>query len=152
MTVLFADGWFDITEDWAWGGYGKDMTNVAMDTHYYTLYDEKRDFSGNERLDWFCAKDKVLSNAHLPTMVGEWSVVVPPEQSELKDMPHDSPETIAFMKKSWATQTTVYERGAGWTYWSWKTASGGAWSMKWLLEKGVVPNPITKHEVASHCF
>jgi glucan 1,3-beta-glucosidase len=151
VNVMFADGWADVTGDY-WKSWGTDMQNVSMDTHYYTLYTpESQGMSGDDRIKWFCDRRDTLANAHMPTVVGEFSLQVPKEQPDGNGGDPANPQVQGFMRKSWVAQSATWEQGAGWTYWTWKHRDDNAWSFQQMLKVGVIPTPVTQYAVPNPC-
>lgn len=56
-----------------------------------------------------------------------------------------SPETSVFVNHFWEAQRAVYERSAGWVFWSWKTDAAPTWSFQTSTRQGWVPDGLTNN-------
>lgn len=54
-----------------------------------------------------------------------------------------SPATSVFVNHFWEAQRAVYERSAGWVFWSWKTDAAPTWSFQTSTRQGWVPEGLT---------
>jgi hypothetical protein len=56
-----------------------------------------------------------------------------------------SPDTSIFVNHFWEAQRAVYERSAGWIFWSWKTDAAPTWSFQTSTRQGWVPEGLTNN-------
>ena len=127
---------------WGAGNPAQDLTNtqfLAYDDHRYLAFSTDIEATHSNFLSISCSDD--LSNGDIPTVVGEFSLAVPPQASG-DDWDPDTQQT--FYAKWFAAQVTSYENHTlGWIFWTWKTQiQDYRWSYQQAVEAGVVPEDL----------
>lgn len=116
--------------------WGRSKYPVVMDMHLYG-FDSRA-----KTVDVFLRRavrirKALLHTARLwqPVILGEWSTVLPRKFTE--NMTNDEREQIT--KHYAALQQELYGKHAnGWTYWNYKTANGGTWNFRDLIQRGII--------------
>jgi len=116
------------------------FSNVILDTHLYQCFDEAaRGRSAQEQLAFAINRKTSLDEmqrVELPTIVGEWSLSLPPHA-----MRGLSPFQISAVKRAYAdTQLLSYEGTRGWFFWSYKLAHENEWNFRYCVERGLLPD------------
>ena len=74
---------------------------------------------------------------HHPVIVGEWSLAL--DSKSLSDTPEND-HNLAY-KAYGDAQLLAYGQASAWFYWSYNTESGGVWSFRDCVEKGLLTVP-----------
>ena len=114
-------------------------SHVQLDTHLYQCFtDEDRKRTVQEHVAFAFDRKKHLDmmSKELPTIVGEWSIALPPEVYRGL-----SPVQASNAKRAYgAAQLLNYESTQGWFYWSYKLEGTSDWSFRQCVENGWLPN------------
>jgi glucan 1,3-beta-glucosidase len=111
------------------------FTNVILDTHLYQCFDDKsksRDafeqiaFSANRN-----AELNRMQREELPTLVGEWSLSLPPHS--VKNLSRLQLESAS--RAYGSTQILNYEATRGWFFWSYKLEANSEWNFRYCAER-----------------
>lgn len=134
--VIMADAW----QPDCWQGVlsGPDFQNVWLDVHLYQAFGKD-----NERLSMLDHLKKVRQWSDLlehitshPTLVGEWSLGLPPKAFRgLGDFDRDKA-----MQAYGKAQLQAFAQSHGWCYWTYKTEDKGAWSLRDCVARGWLPS------------
>ncbi|KAK7402806.1 hypothetical protein QQX98_011434 [Neonectria punicea] len=117
-----------------------DTSFTAFDDHRYLKWDTSVEVSHDAYIQTSCKDDR---NSDGPSIVGEWSLVVP-DNVESTDAWSPASQKD-FYSKWFAAQIHAYEASTlGWVFWSWKTDLGDdyRWSYKAAVEAGVIPTDL----------
>lgn len=133
--IMFHDG-FDLSK---WHAFftENDFENVVLDTHQYLMVAEMEGAELNP-----AAYEKAMNqigdqiaevNEYVPVFVGEWTLFnsytagintqggINPTQQEFKGAKHLDPAELAKVyQKLWQIQVANWNRGIGYTFWTWK--------------------------------
>lgn len=133
--IMFHDG-FDLSK---WHAFftENDFENVVLDTHQYLMTAEMEGTELNP-----IAYEKTMNkigdqiaevNKYVPVFVGEWTLFnsytagintqggINPTQQEFKGAKHLDPAELAKVyQKLWRIQVANWNRGIGYTFWTWK--------------------------------
>lgn len=117
-----------------------DYANVLPDTHLYQCYtaeDKKRDIHAQVEIAALERKRQLdRMQQQLWGIVGEWSCALDPQSLQgAKGFTLD-----AAMRAYGDAQLISYETTHGWFYWTYKIASGGAWSFRDCVQRGWLPD------------
>jgi glucan 1,3-beta-glucosidase len=113
--------------------------NVVLDTHLYQCFSNQDKMrTAREQLE-FALNRKValdrMQREELPTIVGEWSLSLPP-----RAMAGLSPLQTTSVTRAYAdTQLLNYEGTHGWFFWSYKMAEASEWNFRHCVESGWLP-------------
>ncbi|KAF8308765.1 exo-beta-1,3-glucanase [Clavulina sp. PMI_390] len=149
---------------------------VAIDSHSYSVFSTgELEMSDAERFAVKCQlgnEVKAFSNANIWSIIGEWTVASTDCAKYLNgrgigaryDGSYSGSTYIGsctgktgsassfsstykvFLRKNFEAQTTAYERGQGWIFWTWKAESADDWSYQAGIKGGWIPatNPAEK--------
>lgn len=108
---------------------------VIMDMHWYAFGFKTKNFDAYLRRS-AATRRWLLRLAQLwqPVIIGEWSTVLP--QRFFDQVPR--PAHLNLLKRNADMQRKIYENAAGWIYWNYKTADGGMWNFRDLVERGII--------------
>ncbi len=119
---------------------GPQYQNKMLDIHLYQLFsrrDKKLSLAGHidkANDDWRGLIKKVSRN--WPVLIGEWSIVL--DGSTYEGMTVGQKQSA--LRAYGAVQLDVFESGAGWFYWTYRTEKNdGAWSYRHCTEQGLLP-------------
>lgn len=137
VAVVVHDGFRPF--DWANFMKEPEFTGVLLDTHLYQCYedaDRKRSIDGHVQKAAVERRQQVQKTAaQLPTIVGEWSIALPPEVlAGLKGFARDNA-----LRAYGAAQLLSYESVHGWFYWSYKNEAFAEWSFRESVNRGWLP-------------
>lgn len=151
MWVVLSDAWQNSVPGSTWDGFTNGWTNVAMDTHKYTLYGsvEQNQEGFTARVNDYCSfTDAIVQSAQvMPTFVGEWTCAM----GGCNDGDCDDSNRFNYLQRCFQSQTQVYEKASGWIYWNWKLEGDGEWSFKTGLDAGWVSQPLTSSPNGQIC-
>jgi len=117
-----------------WINFGKGMTRLAMDLHYYSCFGGGPDQTNPDGAIGYINYDRknqistfASRNPGKKMLIGEWS-----------SCNHfNNPGRNGDFAKA---EFNVYDQASlGWTFWSWTPGSGELWSLKTNFERGWVP-------------
>ncbi len=110
-----------------------------LDTHLYQVFtDADRKRSAGQHIQEATKRKGHLDamQNQLWTVVGEWSVALPPES--LKEL---SPLQADMAKRAFgAAQLMSYEASHGWFFWTLKTETMPEWSLRECVVRGWLPD------------
>lgn len=154
-----------------WRGKFTGLDGVIMDTHYYGVFSQENlSRTRDQQIAAACDQAARIRNFDIWTLVGEWSVAItdcagkfsgPNGASRYdgtygggpyigscdpytKSGAHYSEDYKEFMRKFFEAQTSSFEAGVGWIYWSWKTELADEWSYSKGLQYGWIPRDPTQ--------
>ncbi len=125
-----------------WQGFAPapDYSNVVLDTHMYQTFSEgDRKRTPLEQVQFALGRgqeiERLKSGPWL--IVGEWSLALPWNEMQAKTKtPLDRDATrLAYA----GAQLLAFETAHGWFYWSYKTETGGEWSLRDCVKQGWMP-------------
>ena len=152
VAVVFHDG-FRSFENYSGFMTEPSFKNVIIDIHRYQCFDQK-DIELNiyEHIkksieEWQKEADAIFENRGHQAWVGEWSLgldlhPVPLWTRNAQDnvTKQDKFQITTSYRAYAATQLAVFEKYAGWFFWSYKTETNPAWSFKESIKRGWLPN------------
>lgn len=162
-----ATAWTDVASSLI--GTGK--KTFGVDTHLYQLYtDADNALTQAEHISKACgwSTDLAVSNAVMPTYVGEWSpatnICVNPDgsttagtscsvsgcQCQSGNFDDLNEAMVKQMRMFVEAQLDVFESSSS-GYFMWAAKGPGGWGFLNGIEKGVIPNPVTSRKYSSQC-
>lgn len=153
VAVIFHDG-FRNFRDYEGFLSGPQYRNVIFDIHRYQCFvqeDVDLDVFGHVRkavVDWKDEAEDIITQAGIPTYVGEWSLGLNLKMIETWSKgAFDYPQTgmdefqlnLAYRGYA-AAQLACFEKYLGWFFWSYKTETMLHWSFKDCVQKGWLPS------------
>lgn len=152
VAVVFHDG-FRPFEEYLGTMAEPEFGNVILDMHRYQVFepaDMAMDIYGHihrAAIGWKNEADDVIENSGLWTYVGEWSLGLDrtvvslwadgPTQHALEEM--DAFQRDAAYRAYGAAQLATFEKYLGWFFWSYKTETAPAWSLRECVRRGWLP-------------
>lgn len=153
IAVVFHDGFRGFRE---YDGFmsGPEYKNVIFDIHRYQCFikeDVELDIFGHLQkvvVDWKNEAEEIISNAGIPTYVGEWSLGLDLKMINAWNQgAFDYSQTgmddfqlnLAYRAYA-AAQLACFEKYLGWFFWSYKTETMLHWSFRDCVERGWLPN------------
>jgi glucan 1,3-beta-glucosidase len=137
IAIVFHDSFRPL----AWKNFMQAPTfvNVILDTHLYQCFDEQaRSRTALQQLAFALNRQKTLDQMQreeLPTIVGEWSLSLPPRA--MRDLSALQVESVT---RAYAdTQLLNYEGTRGWFFWSYKLQAQSQWNFRHCVERGWLP-------------
>lgn len=137
VAVIISDSFkpHDFTDELTGGKY----KNTILDSHMYQCFArEDRNLTLNEHLDktkedWSSLIDEVQNMR--PMIVGEWSLALP-ERAVAGLGKEDRFDAFRLYGQA---QLEVFDKAAGWFYWTYKTENQNAWNFRHCAETGLLP-------------
>lgn len=118
----------------------KKLSGGVLDTHLYQLFsahDKHLTVGGHlQKTSGEWANLIANTSKKLPMIIGEWSIAL--DSASLEHL--SEYERNVGLRAYGAAQLATFEKTAGWFYWTYKTESGGAWSFRDSVEKGLLPS------------
>lgn len=117
---------------------GPEFKNVILDIHFYQCFYEGNkektieEVTKNIKKEW----GELINNIQkkIAIISGEWSLGIYPECTS-----HLSDEgKFEALKKYGKTQLDIFNKTAGWFFWTYKTESQDGWNFKSSLEDGII--------------
>jgi len=117
---------------------GSEFKNVILDIHFYQCFYEGNrektieEVTKNSKKEWV----ELIKNIQkgIPIICGEWSLGIYPECTS-----HLSDEgKFEALKKYGKTQLDIFNKTAGWFFWTYKSESQDGWDLKRSLEVGSI--------------
>jgi len=153
IAVIFHDGFRGFRE---YNGLMSrpEFQNIIFDIHRYQCFvkeDVELDIFGHLQktvVDWTNEAEDIISNAGIPTYVGEWSLGLDLQMVEAwSEGAFDYPQSgmddfqlnLAYRAYA-AAQLACFEKYLGWFFWSYKTETMLHWSFRDCVERGWLPN------------
>lgn len=131
-------------------GGGLQNVAFALDTHRYHVFAPRDNMSLQQHIDLTHADGDEIAQAtntlKRQVITGEFSLALSCTDCPTGVSSTTSAADIAKLNRQFfETQTTAYERGAGWIFWSWKAENNLPWSYKDALSANWIPsNPAEK--------
>ncbi|KAH6952427.1 putative endo-beta-1,6-glucanase [Ilyonectria sp. MPI-CAGE-AT-0026] len=127
---------------WGAGNPNQNLTNTfytAYDNHRYLKSDLTVPVSQKGYLSASC-NDKLPVPGETPLIVGEWSLGPKTSEEHSPQFQVANDTNKDFYTNWWAAQVMAYEKGLGWTFWSWKTELDNdyRWSYLEAVRAGVI--------------
>ncbi|EEB94459.1 hypothetical protein MPER_06722, partial [Moniliophthora perniciosa FA553] len=163
----------------SWKGFmTAGFDGVMMDTHFYDIWcPDCPGRSYDEHIASACAQKSSIASSELWTVVGEWSVSLtncanngyyPAYGGNSYDGSSGgkkygdcsavsgsganfTQEFKTFLRKYWEAQTSAFDAGVGWIYWTWKTETVDEWSYSKGLEYKWIPQDPTERLYPDIC-
>ncbi len=115
--------------------------NTILDVHRYQCFDPADialDLAGHvhkARVLWRDEADTIQAELGLPAIVGEWSLGLAPAATASL-----APAALDAALRAYASaQLEAFERYHGWFFWSYRTETMPAWSLRDSVERGWLP-------------
>jgi len=153
VAVVFHDGFRPYTEFTALFR-GAAFANVLFDVHRYQCFergDLDMDIHGHLHkagVRWRDEAEEMQRNLGVPAIAGEWSLGLDlkvvslwapgPYDYALQGM--DAFQYEVSLRAYAAAQLLAFERYAGWFFWSYRTETTPAWSLRASVERGWLPS------------
>ena len=121
----------------AWTNFMQEpaFTNVILDTHLYQCFDDKsKSRDAFEQIAFSANRNSELNkmqSEELPTLVGEWSLSLPPHS--VKNLSRLQLESAT--RAYGSTQILNYEATRGWFFWSYKLEAKSEWNFRYCAER-----------------
>ncbi len=137
VAIVFHDSFRPL----AWENFMQEpaFANVVLDTHLYQCFsDQDKSRTAQEQLAIALGRKQTLDEMQreeLPTLVGEWSLSLPPHaKSGL------SPLQVESLTRAYGdTQLLNYDGTRGWFFWSYKLEHASEWNFRHCVERGWLP-------------
>lgn len=133
VAVIISDGFKP--HEWQQALLPPAYQNVWLDCHLYQVFSSKDKVLSVEghvrkaQSEWSGLINR-LQVTH-PVMVGEWSAAL-----DLKGL--NQIEQEAALKSYTAAQIATFSQSQAWFYWTYKTEQESAWSLRCMIEKGLI--------------
>jgi glucan 1,3-beta-glucosidase len=179
-TVVMIHDAFQPLTTWANFMPPPNFEGVALDTHIYQVFSDAENARSNQaHISNACANGANLaaSNAHLWTIVGEWTPAMTDCAKYLNgrgigaryDGSFDGESAVGscsgktgtisqlsssyktFLRQMFEAQTSSFERGSGWIMWTWKAESAADWTYQDGLAGGWIPQNPTARQYPNIC-
>jgi glucan 1,3-beta-glucosidase len=129
----------------AWRNFMQEpeFKNVILDTHLYQCFsDADKRRTSSEQIEFAVRRKDTLDQMQreeLPTIVGEWSLALPPASMRGLSSPQQSEITRAYA----GAQLRNYGSTRGWFFWSYKLQQQSDWNFRRCVERGYLPAKFT---------
>lgn len=132
-SIVLHDCWLSPLSQWqpvvSQGG-GLYNLPFILDTHRYHVFAPRANMTAQQHIDLTHQDGSEIGNAtsqlQRPILTGEFSLAV-----SCTDCNYATSQDVAVANRQFfETQTTAYERGAGWIFWNWKSENNLPWSYK----------------------
>lgn len=136
VKVIFSDGY----RHYSWAGLYRTpaYSNTAQDVHLYQVFSEQdRHLSFNSHLNKATGWQKMIRQlqTYNDVLVGEWSLALPSEVYDQRQINH---QMQAYAR---AQLAAFAQARAGWFFWTYKTESAPAWSLRDSIISGWLTMP-----------
>lgn len=147
-TVILHDCFISPISNWAsttQNGGSFANQGFTLDTHHYQVFDPYVNKTKAQQIDYVHQFGSSITDAQTkvqrPVLTGEFSLAI----SCTDCVPSGSSSSdIATLNRQWfETQTTAYELGAGWIFWSWKAENNLPWSFQDAYANNWIPANIS---------
>ncbi|TYJ54574.1 hypothetical protein B9479_004803 [Cryptococcus floricola] len=142
---------------WSEASLGLNWTNYALDTHIYDAFNGASSKTHQEHLDTICALSSSIAEAqtYFPVIIGEFALGVNTycvdyqscwglTLDEVISNFTSTYEASLFLRQFWEVQSSVYELGAGWIFWSVHHELAGPWSWTQSAAQNWIPQDPTE--------
>ena len=145
---------FYMSKDWGAGEPTQSLSttqNTAYDDHRYIKWANNQQQTKDAYKQTSCNDNR--GGEPGPTVVGEWSLSAPLDQSQ-----QSSPDWDPSQNKQWyagwfAAQVVSYAEQYGWIYWTWKTQlNDPRWDYQLAVQQGIIPKDFSQIQATRDSF
>lgn len=145
LNIMYMDQWWGAGDPTA--NLPQPMSHVIFDDHRYFAYNPNADQTRQQVLSDACNQGP-LSQSSTPVMFGEFSLALSNENGQFSISCSGGKE---FYQQYIASEISTFEKGLGWTFWTYKTETDFAWSYSKAVQQGIIPADATQIAKGSVC-
>ncbi|KAK9465855.1 glycoside hydrolase superfamily [Lipomyces arxii] len=176
IMLAIHDAFYDYS---TWNGFMPypEYFHVMLDHHAYQVF-SPGELSRNQgdHISAACGQGQAIKGNSLWTIIGEWSAALTDCTKWLNGVGtgarYDNSFPNSFYIGSCANednfaawsdsdkvnvrqyieaQLDAYEQGLGWIFWCWKTEASLAWNFQFLIQNGLMPQPLDNRQFPNQC-
>lgn len=150
-SIVLHDCWISPLSNWQPAvSQGGGLYNLPfiLDTHRYHVFAPRNNMTAQQHID-LCHQDgseiyNATQSLQRPIVTGEFSLGVSCTDCNYST----NQQVVTANRQFFETQTTAYEKGAGWIFWSWKAENNLPWSYKDAVQAQWIPSDPTEKSYA----